>query len=164
MPPSSEYREPLVRPIRWYQAPNQTIIHIPSVHRVLRTQCSLTGGVTASLPYAHSSLSLSASIQNADPSGRSLAAFAGSIPAEDMHVCLLFALCIVKWKSDLSSRGFQPCVVRLCVTSTPQPGDVGPSRAVRPQKKSYNSYKFPISKCGFDIDSHCIWMNGAQEH
>ena len=52
--------------------------------------------------------------------GRSLAEIVGSNPAESMHVCLLWVLCVVRYRSlhraDPSSRGILPSVcVCVCV-------------------------------------------------
>ena len=53
--------------------------------------------------------------------GRSLAGIAGSNPAGDMNVCLLWVLCVVKKslrRTDPSSRVVLPNVVRHCLWST----------------------------------------------
>ena len=53
--------------------------------------------------------------------GRSLAGIVGSNPTEGMDVSLLWALCIVRyrslWRADHSSRGVLPTVARRCVWS-----------------------------------------------
>jgi hypothetical protein len=54
----------------------------------------------------------------------SLTGIAGSIPARGMDVCLLWVLCVVRYRAlrrvDQSSRGVLPSVVCLSVISKPQ--------------------------------------------
>jgi hypothetical protein len=56
--------------------------------------------------------------------GRSLAGIVGSNPPGGMHVCLLWALCVVAERSlrrvDVTSRGVLPTVVRLSVIVKPR--------------------------------------------
>ena len=54
---------------------------------------------------------------------RSLAGISGSNLVEDMDICLLWVLCVVRWRSlcraDHSSRGVPPTVVCLSVIMNP---------------------------------------------
>jgi hypothetical protein len=56
--------------------------------------------------------------------GRSLVGTAGSNPTGGMDVCLLWVLCVVRWRSlrrdDHSSRGVLPIVVCLIVIVNPR--------------------------------------------
>jgi len=65
-----------------------------------------------------------------DPGGRSLAEIAGSNPAGGMDVCLLWMLCVVRYRSlrrtDPSSTVVLPSVVCLSVISKPQQWGPGP--------------------------------------
>jgi hypothetical protein len=75
---------------------------------------------------------------------RSLAVTVGSNPAGDMNVCLLWMLCVVRYRftcrADHSSRGVLPSVVCLSViVKPPQWGGSGPLRAVTPWKKKLDT-------------------------
>ena len=79
-----------------------------------------------------------------DPGGRSLAEIAGSNPAGGMDVCLLWMLCVARYRSlrraDPSSRGVLRSVVCLSVISKPQQWGPGPIRLLT-HENNYN--KFP---------------------
>lgn len=77
---------------------------------------------------------------NSEVWGRSLTGNAGSKPAEGMDVCVLWLLCVAKWRSvrhtDPSSTGVLPSVVCLCVIPKLKKwGGLGPRGAVVSQKK-----------------------------
>ena len=85
--------------------------------------------------------------------GLSLAGIAGSNPAGGMDACLLWVLCVFRWRSqrraDHSSRGFLPSVVCLSVIVKPRYwGGPGPLGAVAPLggKKPSFSFVKSISK------------------
>ena len=71
--------------------------------------------------------------------GRSPAEIVGSNPTRGMDVCLLWELCVVRWRSlrraDHSSRGVLPTVMCRCVWSRKPKGwgDHGPRWAAAPQ-------------------------------
>ena len=78
--------------------------------------------------------------------GRSFAGIAGSNPAGGMDVCLLWVLCLVRWRymrrADHSSRGALMTVVCLSVVVKPREwGGPDPLRAVAPRggKRSMQS-------------------------
>ena len=85
--------------------------------------------------------------------GRSLVRIGGSNPAEGMDNCVLWVLCVVRWRSlrraDHSWRGVPPIVVCLSVISKPQQWEgLGPIEAVEPRKKLYRGADKSLARAG----------------
>jgi hypothetical protein len=80
--------------------------------------------------------------------GRSLAGISGSNPADSIDVCLLWVLCVVRYKSlpwaDDSSRRVRPSVVCLSIISKPT--------AVEPWKNML------LDTCVLYIKSQSLWL------